>query len=159
MALVKGTNSYATVAEADTYFGDRLDSVAWTSADSTTKAQALVTSTSILNDMPWAGTAISEDQALAFPRSVEYFDPRVGSYVLLDGTTTPDRVIKATYELAYHLLTNDNAQDEVGVVKNISVGPISLTDITNAPKVPLSVKRIVRPLLVNAGGSSWWRAN
>ena len=38
MALTKGANSYATVAEADVYFADRLDVAAWTAADETQKA-------------------------------------------------------------------------------------------------------------------------
>jgi hypothetical protein len=67
MALVKGTNAYADVSDADSYFADRLDVAAWTSADSTMKAQALVTAAGILDQLPWTGTAVSENQALAFP--------------------------------------------------------------------------------------------
>ena len=29
MALIKGTNSYVTVTEADSYLGNRLDVAAW----------------------------------------------------------------------------------------------------------------------------------
>ena len=48
MALVKGVNSYATVAEADAYFLNRLDVAAWNDADETQKYQSLITATSFL---------------------------------------------------------------------------------------------------------------
>jgi hypothetical protein len=157
MALVKGTNSYVTVAEADSYFLDRLDVAAWTAADEPTKSQALVTATSMLDDLSWVGTAVSESQSLAFPRSGEYFDPRLGTVVSITGV--PLRVQKATYELAYHLLNNDGLQDDTGGVKNISVGPIRLDFIKPPSKIPSNVLRLVKPLQANAGSNSWWRAN
>jgi len=158
MALAKGVNSYVTMEETDTYFADRLDVAAWTSADAGSKAQALVTATSILDEMLWVGTAISEDQPLAFPRSAEYFDPKVGTYVYLDGTT-PSRILTATKELAYHLLNNDGIQDNTGTVKTISIGPISLNDVSSPDLVPATVKRMIKPLLINAGSNAWWRSN
>jgi hypothetical protein len=158
MALVKGTNSYVTVEEADSYFVDRLDVAAWSAADATSKAQALVTAASILDELSWVGTAIDELQDLAFPRSAEYFDPKVGAFIVLDAAT-PTRILTANKELAYHLLNNDGLQDSTGSVKNISVGPISLTSVTAPNLIPHNVKRMIKPLLQNAGSNSWWRAN
>jgi hypothetical protein len=159
MALVKGTNSLATVAEADAYFADRLDAAAWTSASDTLKSQALVTATSMLNDMAWAGVAVSESQNLAFPRVGSYFDPLLGFAVALDGVTTPERIIKGVYELAYHLLNNDGVLDNTGGVESIEVGPIKLTNIKAPNAVPLVARRLISPLLLNGGSSLWWRAN
>jgi hypothetical protein len=156
MALAKGTNSYVTRLEADAYFADRLDIDAWTSATESQKDQALVTATSVLDNIEWTGTA-PEDQFLAFPRDGYYYDPKVGDYVQL--TDVPKRIITATYELAYHLLNNDGLLDDTGEVTDLTVGSISL-NIKKAPsKIPDNVLAIVRPLLLNGGRKSWWRAN
>jgi len=158
MALTKGVNSYVTVEEADTYFSDRLDSSYWTSATSTRKVQALIGATSYLDDLKWIGVAISDSQSLSFPREGTYFDPRMGTEVILD-TTVPVRVITATYELAYHFLVNNNILDDTGSVFNLSVGDISLSNIRKPSKLNPFVKRLIAPLLENGGNSVWWRAN
>jgi hypothetical protein len=158
MALVKGTNSYCTVAEADTYFADRLDVAAWTTADATSKAQALVTATSVLDEQPWTGTAISEDQPLAFPRSGYYFDPRIGANITFSATP-PTRITIATMELAYHFLNNDGLQDDAGSATNIKVGTITLERTLPPSLIPAVVRRAIKPMLVNAGSNGWWRAN
>jgi len=158
MALGKGTNSYVTETEASFYFNDRIDVAAWTTADSAQRDQALITATSILDDLSWVGVAMDASQPLAFPRSGSYFDPRVGTYVTLS-SAVPDRIIKATCELAYHLLNNDGILDDTGLVNNLSVGSINLTTIRNPNLIPYAVKRVIKPLLANAGAHSWWRAN
>lgn len=158
MALVKGTNSYATVAEATAYFEDRLDVEVWTAASADRKAQALITATAYLDDLRWTGYAVSDSQPLAFPRVGEYFDPRAGTDVILD-STVPLRVVTATYELAYHLLNNTNLLDDTGTVKDLTVGTISLTMIRAPSKIPSSVRRLIAPLLENRGVNTWWRAN
>ena len=158
MALLKGTNSYVTLAEANSYFENRLNVAAWTEASDPEKNQALVTATSVLNDEKWVGTAISDSQLLAFPRAGSYFDPRLGYDVSLSDSV-PDRIITATYELAYHLLNNEDVLDDAGTVSSVQVGPISLNIKTIAVIIPPTVKRLIRPLLVNAGSNAWWRAN
>jgi len=158
MALVKNTNSYVTREEANTYFADRIDVAAWTSASDAQKDQALVTATSLLENLKWTGIAISESQSLSFPRSGSYFDPKLG-YTTTLPATVPDRVIKATFELAYHLLNNDGLLDDTGTVTNLSVGQISLNIRTEASTIPSSVKRLINVLLQQGGSSSWWRAN
>jgi hypothetical protein len=158
MALAKGTNSYATVEEADAYFADRIDVAAWTGASGDQKADALVTASQLLDDMQWAGTAVSEGQPLAFPRNGQYFDPRLGTIVYFT-TDVPSRLVKATFELAHHLLNNDGVLDDSGGAKSIKVGTISL-DLIRAPsRIPGIVRSTVKPMLVNTGSSSWWRAN
>jgi hypothetical protein len=158
MALVKGLSSYATVNEADLFFADRIDADAWTSANSTKKAQALMTATRLLDELSWIGVAVSEEQSLAFPRSGNYFDPKAGTSRYLNAET-PQRVITACYELALHLLTNANLLDSNPSAIDISVGPINLTSVSAPNVIPKTVSRIVRPLLVNAGANPWWRAN
>jgi len=158
MALVKGTNSYGTIAEANAYFEDRLDVNAWTVANDTVKSQALVTAANLLNDYNWVGTAISDSQLLAFPREGSYFDPRLGLTVSLSGLI-PSRIVNSSYELAYHLLNNDGLLDNTGTLKDLQVGSISLNIRTDPDIIPSIVKKLIKPLLVNAGSNVWWRAN
>ncbi len=159
MAVSKGTNSYVTVAEADAYFQYRLDAAAWVNSDVTRKGQALVTATSMLDEMTWAGTVISDPQNLAFPRVCEYFDPKLGALLYLDGYSVPDRIIKATYELAIHLLNNEGLLDSTDSVGSLSAGVITISNIVPAEKIPAMVRRLVKPLLINAGSNAWWRSN
>lgn len=159
MALVKNTNSYVTVAEANTYFGNRLDVAAWDNASDTLKEQSLITATSMLDELRWVGLAASADQPLAFPRTGIYFDPRLGTNVTLDGASVPDRILKATYEQAYHLLNNDGLLDATNRVSSLEVGPIKLERITTANKRPGVVRKLTSPLLERGGMGAWWRAN
>jgi len=156
MALTKGVNSNVTVAEADAYFETRLDAAAWTDEqDPDQKVRALCTATQMLDNLDWAGVAVSVDQSLAFPRNGCYFDPRVGANVPMN--PTPKRVEVATFELAYHLLNNDGLLDDTGAVTELSAGPIKLSHIVPASKIPLSVKRQINPLLINGGANTWYR--
>ena len=95
---------------------------------------------------------------LAFPRVGTYFDPRLG-YDVSFNDDVPDRINKATFELAYHFLNNDGLLDDSGSVLNLKVGSISLERVSLANTVPASVKRLIKPLLENAGARQWWRAN
>jgi hypothetical protein len=159
MALTKGVNSYATVAEADVYFADRLDVAAWTAADETQKAQALVTATAMLDSKEWTGVAISESQELAFPREGAFFDPRVGYTVGMPTNGAPTRVVKATFELAHHLLNNDGLLDDTGQVDSLKIGNIQLENVRNPEKFPSNVRALIQPLLQSKAGLMWWRAN
>lgn len=158
MAIQKGINSYATVDEAEVYFADRLDIAAWSDAPGTQKDQALVTASMLLDNRAWAGYAVSDTQSLAFPRYGQFFDPRLGRTVAF-GDSYPNRLVQATFELAYHLLNNDGLLDDTGSVKSLQLGTITLTDIGAAPKVPKYVLDFIRPMLVNNGSQAWWRAN
>lgn len=158
MALVKGTNSFVSLTEAEAYFADRMDIAAWTSAESSVKSQALVTATRLLDNLEWTGTAISESQSLAFPRTGWYYEPKQGMDIELPADT-PTRVKYATYELAYHLLNNDGLLDDTGVVDNITVGSISLSIVSSPSTFPNVVRKYIKPLLKNSGSAFWWRAN
>ena len=159
MALTKGTNSYVTLEEAETYFEGRLDAAAWTSVDDSFKEQALITATSMLDYMNWAGVAVSQSQSLAFPRTGTYFDPRMGAEVLFGDTEAPVRVKEATYEIAHHLLNNDGLLDQSGSATKIEVGRVLLDKLKTAPYIPAHATRLITPMLVNGGATSWWRNN
>jgi hypothetical protein len=158
VALIKGTNSYVSLEEAQAYFENRIDVAAWLLADDVMKEQALVTATSLLDTYSYIGQSLSASQPLAFPRIGMYFDSKTGTQVILD-SSIPDRIIKATFELSYHLLNNDGLLDDTGYVKELEVGSIKLKEIKSAPKVVPLVLTLIKPLRSNGGSGTWWRAN
>lgn len=158
MALVKGENAYVDVAEADDYFSTRLNSTTWSSANTTTKENALITATRLLDEYAYRGEAISVNQPLAFPRFGDYYEPRIGSLVAFSDTELPVRLSNATMELALHLLGNTGILEESSSATNITVGPITIQDIREIRKIPLSIKSFLKPLLAQEP-NMWWRAN
>jgi len=159
MALAKGTNSYVDVTEADAYLANRLAATEWAAAITADKERALITATGILDDLSWVGSVISDSQSLAFPRIGSYFDPALGCDVLLPDGAVPERVQKATFELALHLYLNQDVLTDSGSVRNLNVSGIGLNTIIGPSRLPSTIKRIIRPLLENQGNNSWWRAN
>jgi hypothetical protein len=159
MALAKGENSYVTVAEADAYLNERLGSEKWVASDVSTKEAALITATHILDSFNWIGESVSSEQFLAFPRYAEYFEPKAGTFVELDFSTVPDRIIKGCIELALNLLINPTLVNSTAQVSALSIKGISLTGIQTPSLLSGSVQRFINPLLENAGSHNWWRAN
>lgn len=160
MSLVKGTNSYVSVSEADSYLSDRLDVAAWTNAPTEQKSQALITATAYLDGLVWIGTVVSESQSLAFPRVGSYDDPFIGATVYF-GNTPPKRITDATIELAYHFLNNDGILDDTGGAESISISGIAIMKPKLANKIPEVVRTKIYPLLKSSqrGNNTWWRAN
>lgn len=99
MPLTVGTNSYATVAEAQTYLWETLRSNDWNpvtpSSDPdvlTGQEAALITAARLIDRQPLRGCKLDSAQALAFPR--DYTDG------------VPVEVKHAAIETAYWLLTD-----------------------------------------------------
>lgn len=168
MALVLNTNSYVTIADADTYFETRIDSAEWESADDETKEQALVTATQLIDERHWIGAAVSSSQALAWPRKdAIYYDPRMGQQITIANDEVPSQVKIAVYEQALHLVQNEDLiAQKVQTFESISVGSIRLTDsngdVTKTSITPSIIIKPLRPLIRRDGigmGGSWWRAN
>ena len=146
MAVVVGENSYVTLAEAEEYFSNRLDVDAWATASETLKSQSLTTAAMVLDGLTWKGEAVDASQMMAFPRRVEYLDPRLNLWVRPLITEVPVRIKRANFELAYHLLNNDGLLDDTGSVIDMSVGSIDLKRIYNAPQLPAVVQNLIAPL-------------
>jgi len=168
MALVLNTNSYVTIADADAYFETRIDSASWTSAPDSTREEALVTATQIIDNNPWIGSAVSSSQALAWPRrNANYLDNRLGMQIAFSETEIPSLVKVAVYEQALHLLNNEDlVAQTTQTYESISIGSISVSDsnndVTRISVTPGFVIKPIRPLLrrgVDGLGASWWRAN
>lgn len=166
MALVLNTNSYVTVAEADTYFETRIDANEFTSASDDLKEEALVTATQLIDNRAWIGIAVSSSQALAWPRKqATYYDPRMGQDITIADTVLPSQVKIAVYEQALHLLQNEDLlAQKTQTFESISVGSISLSDsngdVSRTSITPSIVLKPLRPLISRGMNSnSWWRAN
>lgn len=72
MALTVGTDSFISVADADTYWSKRSNSD-WTAADPSDKETALINATDYLNNAyDWPGVLADTDQALSWPRDSAY---------------------------------------------------------------------------------------
>jgi len=168
MALVLNTNSYVTIADADTYFETRIDAAEWDSSNDETKEQALVTATQLIDERHWIGAAVSSSQALAWPRKdAIYYDPRMGQQITVANDEVPSQVKIAVYEQALHLVQNEDLlAQKTQTFESISVGSISLSDsnndVTKTSITPSIIIKPLRPLIRRDGigmGGSWWRAN
>jgi len=166
MALTLNVNSYVTVSQAEDYFDTRIDASSWNSADADDKESALVTATLILDENQFIGAAVSSTQSLAWPRtSASYYDTKLGMQVDIASNEIPNRLKLAVYEMANHLLANENLLDNTAqTFEKIKIGSIAIEDNSSdyvpPPLVPTTAKKFIKPLLTSAqGGGIWWRAN
>lgn len=117
-------NSYASLAEGNTYFESRLHCADWTSATDPNKEKALIQSARIFNQyVDWLGLKTATTQALQWPRKgicydgVNYYDCGTWLTVIsdyswvLDSTTIPQIVKDAQCELSLVLLADDTQAD------------------------------------------------
>src|SRR5687768_15812728 len=105
-------NSYVTLADANTYFADRLNSTAngdWTNDSSgvarsdAVKSAALVTATRRIDEEQFLGVKTTTTQSLKWPRVGVYDEDGIA----LSSSTIPTRVKEATYIAALELLKTD----------------------------------------------------
>jgi len=118
------SNSYVTLAEANTYFESRLNVTTWTDiTDDDIKNRALVQATRRLDYENFYGERERTTQALKFPRSgIGYLD---GIY--MDGIIPP-QIKEATFELAIYMLSVDMSKPSVNTsnIQEAKVGSISV---------------------------------
>lgn len=139
-------NSYVTVAEADAYMAARLHKAAWETANSATKEAALQWATRELDRLAWRGRAVTEIQALRWPRSYIY---DLDGYRLLDGAI-PRFLKDATAELAFSLIASDRTADAQGKgLASVTVGPIEIEfdKQDTAGVIPRAVTRMIMPYI------------
>lgn len=148
-------NSYATVAEADTYHDAHLYGTEWTDAETANKIVALIWATRLLDELcDWDGNKISRDQALRWPRS----DVWDRDDYEIDNTTIPQFLKNATAELARHLLIKDRLQEmdeNVAGLEMVKAGPVQVdfSSMDRIDALPPSVDQIVKDF-IRGGGSS-----
>jgi hypothetical protein len=95
------SNSYITVADATTYFDNRLDAADWTAATADNKAASLITATGWLDTLEFYGDRSATTQALKWPRINVTCDG-----IKADATFIPREILDATCETALALLRN-----------------------------------------------------
>jgi hypothetical protein len=125
-------NSYVDVAYADEYFSTRLYSDVWT--ETAPKENALITATQILEaQITWDGIRARREQALQWPRSLvldrdgRYYFGNVTSGFYYPSDTIPDRVKKATCELAISLIEeNRREEDPMKGFASLALGPMKV---------------------------------
>lgn len=98
--------SYATVADGETYFTERLNSDAWDDASEANKAKSLITATRIIDRLNFKGTKTSENQTLQFPRN--------------DDATIPEDIKFACLEVALALLDGVDPEIEFDNLSMVS---------------------------------------
>ena len=146
------SNSYASVADADTYHAGHLYATGWAQSETGKKEKALIMATRLLDQgVKWKGFAANDTQALQWPRH-NVMD-RAGFSI--NSNEMPQDLIDATAELARLLLASDRtAEDDTKGFRSIGVGSIKL-DIDKADRkdvIDRTVARMVSPLGFVIGG-------
>lgn len=161
--------SYASVAEADTYHTNR-GNAAWTALNTTAKEQALRKATDYMVQTyreRWRGRRVKQTQTLDWPRVGVVLDeaqmpyPGVYGFFQVDYTIVPPEVKNACSELALRASTGTLLDDIAPEVAAETVGPISVTYQPGAKQTTTypAVDRIVNPfLVVKSGGMRVQRA-
>ncbi len=143
------SNSYATRAVADTYFGDRLDVSEWDAASNATKESALVMATLRLDQEEYTGTRADVDQNLSWPRYGVYVD---GIYQ--DSDAIPRKILEALYELALGIVKDNTFLADTGLegFKNVKLGELDVTpQFREGGSLPANVERLLRGLKTSSG--------
>src|SRR5262245_25159109 len=116
------SNSYGTLAEAQTYFSRKLYTDAWYAADSEQQEYALLMATERLERLDYLGIVVTDTQALKWPRQLNESGDLIRNYAT---TTVPTPVKNAQFELAqWLLLTNGGTQStgSAGDVESLKIG-------------------------------------
>ncbi len=154
MAIVVGTDSYVSVADADTYWLDRNNSV-WAAAATEDKEKALRFATEYIDgsyDGRWIGEHPgAASQVLAWPRNGAVDSE--GRSV----TGIPQRAADATSRLALDALSDflSEAEDRGGRISRAAVGPLDVSYFRDAPAGTafLYLDLMLKPLLTPGGTS------
>ena len=117
------SDSFMTVAEADSYYATNLYSTTWVGSNTDSKEKALKMATRILDEkVAWVGTRATSTQALGWGRTDVTWDGTTVS-----STTVPIQIKNATAEFAGELLVSDlTANAEGKGLNSLKVGDITL---------------------------------
>lgn len=166
-------NSYVTLAEAVTYFGDKLNVKAWDVAETANQTKALLMAARRLERENWIGTRVTSTQALAWPRGDAQkpdglggnndYIPGAGALTSYRGgygiyfasfgetystTEIPQPVKDAQCELALAYL-NGYGQTSGGTIKSFSADGFSVSfgETRNTAEIPEEALRLIAPLI------------
>lgn len=148
LTLTVDENSYISLADAESYFEERLNASVWDNADDTTKKKALITATKHIDYYNFIGRKYQEDQELEFPRS--YFHKIEPFYrydqELQDGEK-PQELLDATCEEALALIDLDTQLDkrQRQGIESESIGDTSRSYSEAVIKEKLGSRSLVSP--------------
>lgn len=147
------SNSYVTLAEAITYFGDRLQDDLWNNAGSGDRTAALLWAARILDTrVSWNGNKTATTQAMAWPRAnvVDIEQPDSWSTSYLDDATIPQFLQDAQCEVALALLGSDTTLDPDSIgLASLAVGSLNIQ--FDASRKPAVLPRAARDLIAGYG--------
>lgn len=166
IATVGGTtsNSYVTLTDAGTYFGDRLNSETWTSATEAKRTISLLMAAKRLDAFPVTGRKVDTDQAMEWPR-LDVVKPNSRPYVGSLGsnpgrwagystdyyleTEIPLPIKEAQMELALAYLEGFSEDGGGDAISEFSADGVSVVMDTTKTKtgLPSQVMRLIAPFL------------
>lgn len=148
MALTPGTDTYATLAEANDYAGSLPFPGDWATASDAAKENALKTAARWLDTLQFRGIRSTSAQVLAWPRSGVW--DADGYQVAADAVPTIIKTAQA--ELALRLLSDDRAADAGGLApETLKLGSLELGKMRHQI-IPASVLVMLRPYLASTSG-------
>lgn len=141
-------NSYVLVADADSYFSASFGRGLWTSTSADDKATLVVNASRALDTyITWDGQKTSEAQSMEWPRTGAY--DKTGREYASDAIPMPVKF--ATYELAYHILSNGGLNFAEQTIDSVKVGPINV-DFAKL-SVDAGIPKFVEALISHIGNS------
>lgn len=154
MTIVVGTNTYLSVADADTYWSARNDST-WSSADNADKEKALIEATQYIDGAySFIGTQIITN-VLVWPRYDAWIQKGNFAGVYYDHLTIPPQVKNACAELALEALSARliAVVERGGMIKREKVDVIEVEYMDWAPsgKTYSFVSLLLKPLTKSSG--------
>jgi hypothetical protein len=149
-AGLSNSNSYSSVAAADSYFADR-GVTAWAALTTTAKEQALIKATDYLEQTyreSWKGFRVTSTQALSWPRSEVIVDT-----FPVPANIVPTPIIKACAEMAIRASEGEDLIADLG--QQIIKEKVDVIETTYAEFGSLSarypaVNRLVLPYLYSS---------
>ena len=126
-ATLKGesSNSYVTLAEANSYFETSPDDSTWTNKTDDQKNRALISACRWIDDLNFYGDRCDESQALKWPRNNFQVDD-----VELACTLIPAKIKHAQFELARALANDPDAmtgnKGTEGIAKEVEMGDLKV---------------------------------
>ncbi len=152
VALVVGTNSYASQADADTYFANSTRATTWSAFTSDQKDEGLIDATRLLERLSWQGTKTNPSQTLEFPRDglVDCNGEPVSSAESLI------QISEAEFEYAIAILSDSSVLTSTDVtgknIKKLEAGSAKITFFrpTTGSRTPLLVNEIISCFLLGS---------
>lgn len=155
--LVVGTNTYVTLAEANTYLGDSFAwSTNWDALLDDQKNQCLLSAFRLLEKQQWAGTSVNGSPFFPAEGVTDCYGEEI------DSSTVPPDIEAAQIELAYAISQNSDLETTTSTddpTKRLQAGSASIEFFNRDGSVattrfPGNVMELIKCYLSSSTGSS-----